>query len=113
MQVLLVALLQVFLGLLQAGSYIFLVFWSFNLVKDLPPEKYFKKVRFYHLLVPALALASLAFVPVKFALDLLFSFPFDFSQAWLPPLLRFLEGVAFLGLIIFLSQKFKAAGEEK
>jgi len=101
-QAVLVAVLQMLLGFLQAASYALLVFWAFRMLKEFPLEKYFGEIRFYHFLIPALALAGLAFVPLKFLLDLLFSFPLDFNKAWVPPLLKFLEGLGFLGLLIYL-----------
>ena len=101
-QAVFVAILQMLLGFLQVASYALLVFWAFRALSDLPLEKYFGAVRFYHFLIPALALAGLAFAPLKFLLDLLFSFPLDFSKAWIPPLLKFLEGLGFLGLLIYL-----------
>lgn len=101
-QAVLVAVLQMLLGFLQAVSYALLVFWAFGVVKSFPWDEYFSRVRFYHLLIPALALAGMAFVPLKFLLDLLFSFPLDFSAAWIPPLLKFLEGLGFLGLLVYL-----------
>ena len=101
-QAVLVAVLQMLLGFFQAASYALLFFWAFSALREFSLEKYFKQVRFYHLLVLALALAGLAFAPLKFLLDLLFSFPLDFSKAWIPPLLKFLEGLGFLGLLIYL-----------
>lgn len=101
-QAVLIAILQMLLGFLQVLSYALLVFWAFRIFKSLPLERYFKKVSFYHLLVPALALASLAYTPLRIVWELLFSFPLDFSRAWVPPLLKFFEGLGFLGLLIYL-----------
>ncbi len=109
-QAVLVAVLQMLLGFLQAASYALLVFWAFRILKSLPLEKYFEEVHLYHLLVLALALAGLAFAPFKYLLDLLFSFPLDFSKAWIPPLLKFLEGLGFLGLLIYLCFFSRRAG---
>ena len=101
-QAVLVAILQMLLGFLEVGSYALLVFWAFKTFRALPLKKHFRKVRSYHLLIPSLALAGLAYMPIQVIWRLIRSFPLDFSKAWIPPLLRFVEGVGFLGLIIFL-----------
>jgi len=110
-QAVLVAILQMLLGFLQAVAYALLVWWSFGLLKKFPWDKYFEEPRPYHLLIPALALAGLAFVPIKFLLDLLFSFPLDFSKAWIPSLLKFFEGLGLLGLLVYLCLRFKISGD--
>jgi len=100
-QAVLTAVLQLFLGLLQVVAYGLLFVWSYRIVTTLPLEKHFRKLRFYHTLVPALALTGAAFLPVKLVLDLLFSFPLNFSPIPIPALLSFFEGVALLLLIVF------------
>jgi len=108
-QAVLVIVLQMLLGFFQTVAYALLVLWAFRLLKSLPLENYLPNIRFYHLLVPALALAGLAIGPVKYLLELLFSFPLDFSQAWIPPLLTFLQGLGFLGLLVYLCFSFRRA----
>lgn len=88
----------------------FLIYWSVKILTDLPLERYFKKVRFYHILLPALVLASFAFVPAKLILDLLFSFPIGFGGAWIPPLIKFFEGVGFVVLLVYLLRGYKVPG---
>lgn len=104
------SVLQMFFGLVQAGIYALLLLWSLRIVGGLPLDKYFKKVGFYHTLVPALVLTAFASMAVNFVLDLLFSFPLDFTQGgWLPPLLKFLEGVALLVVIFKVYRQFGAS----
>ena len=97
----LLAVRQLFLGLLQVAAYGLLFVWSYRIVAALPLKNYFRKLRFYHTLIPSLALAGAAFLPVKLVLDLLFSFPVDFSPVPIPALLSFFEGVALLLLVVF------------
>jgi len=101
-QAILVAILQMLLNFLQALAYALLVFGAFRIFRSFPLERYFQRVRFYHRLIPALALAGLAFTPIKYLLGLLFSFPLDFSKAWVPPLLKFFEGLGFLAMLVYL-----------
>jgi len=102
----LVTVLQMVLSLLQVGAYAMLVYWGVGLMRSLPLKQYVAKIRFYHYLLPALVLGSLAFPPVKFILDLIFSFPLSFTQGWAPLVLKSAEGVAFLGLIVYLSLRY-------
>lgn len=91
--------LQLLLDVAQVAVYILLVYGSFRLLADLPLEKVFKRVRFYQVLIPALALAGLAYGTAKAVLGLLFSFPLDFTKAWVPPMIKFLEGIVFAAVI--------------
>lgn len=105
------SVLQMLFSLVQAGTYALLLLWSLKIASSLPLDRYFKNVRFYHILVPALVLTAFSSMTVNFVLDLLFSFPLDFTQGgWLPPLLKFLEGAALLVVIFKFYRQF---GESK
>lgn len=110
-QAIIVAVVQMTLDFLQVASYGLVVFWSFKLFGSLPWGRYVERVRFYYVLLPALALAGLAFTPLKVIWNLILSFPLDYSKAWIPLLVKFLEGLGFVGLLVFLSLKFKVCKE--
>ncbi|MCG2685914.1 hypothetical protein L6258_00920 [Candidatus Parcubacteria bacterium] len=106
------AIVQMVLDFLQVASYGLVVFWSFKLFKSLPWERFVERVRFYYVLLPALALAGLAFTPLKVIWNLLLAFPLDYSKAWIPLLVKFLEGLGFVGLLVFLCLKFNVSKEK-
>lgn len=98
------------LSLLQAGVYGLLIYWSFRFFEDLHLERFFPKLRFYHLFLPALALAGLAIGPANFVLGLLVSLLTIFSESWLFSFFSFVEGLALLWVINHLCQGFRSPG---
>ena len=100
-----VAIVDMLLGIFEIVSYVLLVWWSVGIFKSFPLEKHFKNVRFYHILIPALALSGFAFRPVSVIWNLIRKFPLDYSKAWIPSLLKFFEGFGFLAFLFYVAKK--------
>ncbi|MDP2873802.1 MAG: hypothetical protein Q8N84_00670 [bacterium] len=104
-------LAQLFGGVLQVAFYGLLIFWSFKFVEALPWEKWVKKVKFYHLLLPTLILSSYVYTASKFLFDLLISFFSIFSKSWLFSFFSFAEGVGITWLLFKLTKPYRDCGK--
>lgn len=102
-----ISLINIFFGALRTVIYALLVYFSLQLVGGTPLKNYFKttRARKFYLLFGALALAGAVFAPVNYIFDLLISFPFDFSSGWIPALVKFAQGLLFLGIVLFIGLK--------
>jgi|GEM_PF-3766356 len=98
-----VVFIRLALNLTQTAILGLLFYWSFNTVADFPWENWLRReVRFYHLLLPSLALAGLASGPVNAIWERLSSFFSLFSPDWLSALANLAGGLGLLSLLVWL-----------